>query len=207
MFSNHPDLQVVGEAGSVEEAISKTLQLKPDLILMDMGLPDGTGVDALDLILPNCPEVKIVMLTVYDTDDMLFTALRHGAKGFLLKNTPLSNLLASIRALERGEPAISRAMTGRILDEFSRKGSSKDNTEPRLNILTYREREVLELLGEGFSNNEIAERLFITENTVKIHVHKILHKLKLMNRREAGEFARRSGITKLSPPTSQLNWH
>lgn len=198
MFSNQPDLVIVGEAGSVEEAVSKALTLKPDLILMDVGLPDGTGLDALDLILPKLPEVKIVMLTIYETDEMLFTAIRRGAKGFLLKNTPLSKLLASIRALERGEPAITRSMTGRIMEEFSRQGSLKNESDPRLATLTLREREVLELLGIGASNDEISKRLFISENTVKRHVHKILQKLKLMNRREAGEFSGQAGIAKAS---------
>ena len=201
MLSNQPDFVVVGEAGCVEEAVSKALNLKPDLILMDIGLPDGTGLDALDFILPHLPEVKIVMLTIYETDEMLFTAVRRGAKGFLLKNTSLSKLLASIRALERGEPAITRAMTGRILDEFSRQGLPNDELDHRLTALTFREREVLGLLGVGATNREIADRLFITENTVKRHVHKILYKLKLMNRREASEFASRVGVTKVSNPS------
>jgi DNA-binding NarL/FixJ family response regulator len=199
MLTGQPDFSVVGEAGSVEDAITKARDLKPDLILLDIGLPDGSGLDAARAIFAERPEVKIVMLTVYETDDLLLGAVRSGAKGYLYKNTPISKLLAALRALERGEPAISRTMAGRILEEFTRLGSVKEPVENNnISGLTLRELEVLKLLGTGASNREIAESLFISINTVKIHVHNLLEKLSLRNRREATWFARRHGLE--APP-------
>jgi DNA-binding NarL/FixJ family response regulator len=147
-------------------------------------------MDALRVISSQLPETKTIILTTYDTDDLLFTAIRHGAKGYLLKNTPIAKLTAAIRALERGEAAISRGMAGRLVEEFSRTMAGLEPTQNGTSSLTQREREIFALLGTGAANREIASRLSIAENTVKIHVHNILEKLNLNSRTEAGRLAR-----------------
>lgn len=188
LLNSQPDLQVIGEAGSVLEAIVMTRELHPDLVLMDFGLPDGTGLDATQTILADHPEVKIVFLTVHEEDDRLFAAIRCGAKGYLLKNVPVARLLAFLRGLEYGEVAILPAMATRIFEEFSRLTGPVRSRLAESIDLTSRELEVLHELSTGASNREIASRLVIAENTVKNHVHNILAKLKLQNRREAVNF-------------------
>jgi DNA-binding NarL/FixJ family response regulator len=196
LLDSQPDFEIVGEASTAEEAVCKAAQLKPQLVLLDVGLPDGSGLDALKGIMAECPETMVVMLTIHETDEVLFTAIRNGAKGFLLKNTPTPKLFASLRGLLRGEAALSRSMATRIVTEFSRLGRVQPNGDfgKEVETLTTREMEVLRMLAADASNREIANRLVISENTVKIHVHKILNKLQLPNRREAGRFARRVGL-------------
>ena len=201
LISKQDGLSVVGEAGSVCEAIEKTLELNPDLVLMDIGLPDGSGVDAATTILAHKPRTLIVMLTGYEADELLFASIRNGAVGYLLKNSPASELIQSLKAIGRGEAALSRTMTLKVLEEFHRVGRLYEPVQTDLSILTERELQVLKLLGTGATNREIAARLMIAENTAKIYVHNILKKLKLRNRREAGEFARRHRV---NPPIINL---
>ncbi len=190
LLSNQPDFTVVGEAGSGREAISKAFELGPDLVLMDISLPDINGMEAAKTILSRQPNTKIVMLTIHETDDLLLNAIAHGAKGYLLKNTSLNKILASLRALERGEAALSRTMISRVLDEFTRMASRRVPEPDGLENLTDRELEIIQLLAEKATNRQIAERLSITETTVKVHVHNIFDKLEIKNRREAARFYR-----------------
>jgi DNA-binding NarL/FixJ family response regulator len=194
LLKTQPDITVAGEAGSVSESIGMARELEPDLILMDFGLPDGTGLEATQAILAEQPEAKIVFLTVHEKDDRLFAAIRSGAKGYLLKNVPVSKLLDYLRGVERGEAAVSPTMTSHILDEFARLGPGPDPGPAELDELTPREVEVLQQVVQGATNREIADRLCISENTVKNHVGNILAKLNLRNRREAAGFARRYGL-------------
>lgn len=195
MFKAEPDFEIVGQAGSVREAIDLARMYKPDLILMDFSLPDGSGADASSVILAEQPGCKIIFLTVYETDEKLFDAIRAGAKGYLLKNTPLNKVLASIRGLEMGEAAISSTMTMRLMQEFSRIESPA--TKPDLlDNLSPRELEVLREMATGASNAEIADCLFLSLNTVKHHVGNILTKLQATNRHSAIKVARREGIIK-----------
>jgi two-component system NarL family response regulator len=190
------DFQVVGEAGTVKEAIALAKTTRPDTILMDYSLPDGTGLDATQAILSVLPDVNIVFLTMHEENENLFAAIRAGAKGYLPKNVPVSRLLAYLRGVELGEAALTPLMASRILNEFSRMqhhphspaGNHTDHAD--LEGLTTREVEVLRELATGATNREIADRLVITENTVKNHVRNILAKLHLKNRREAALFAR-----------------
>lgn len=205
LLNSQPDFQVIGEAGAVQEAISMVRSLKPDLVLMDFGLPDGTGLDATKIILANYPEVKIVFLTVHEEDDRLFAAIRCGAKGYLLKNVPVVKLLAFLRRIEHGEVAISSAMASRILAEFARTEPTRGRERMETGELTIRELEVLRELALGASNREIAERLVIAENTVKNHVRNILAKLNLRNRREATRYARNQGLVQPSIERPALN--
>jgi two-component system nitrate/nitrite response regulator NarL len=194
LLGNQPDLNVVGEAGLVAEAITKTCDLEPDLVLIDLHLPDGDGLEAIKIILSKRPETKVVVLTIYESEDLFISAIRNGAVGYLSKKIPLAKLLLSLRAINRGEAALSRTMASRLVVEFQRLGKTSQSDEPDLDILTPREMEVLELLGSSASNHEIADRLVIAENTVKVHVHNILEKLNFQNRYQAGRFARRLGI-------------
>jgi NarL family two-component system response regulator LiaR len=191
LLNAQPGFSVVGQAGSVAEAIALARELEPDLILMDFGLPDGTGLDATQAILADLPKTHIVFLTVHEEDERLFAAIRSGAKGYLLKNIPASKLLSYLRAVEHGEAALSGGMTSRILSEFTRLSTEHAIDRVEMSELTWRELEVLRQVATGASNQEIAKRLVISENTVKNHVSNILEKLNLRNRREAADFARR----------------
>jgi len=195
LIAKQPDLKVVGEAGSVAEAVELSRALKPDMILMDFNLPDGNGLDATQIILADQPNMKIVFLTIYEDDDRLFSAIRSGAQGYLLKNIPVVKLLAALRGLiEKGEAAITRQMTTRLMEEFTHTRKSESEGSNALSELTNREREILRYLASGATNQEIALKLVISENTVKNHVHNILEKLNLRSRREVLDFARRNGL-------------
>jgi len=196
LFSPQPDFEVVGEAGTLGEAVIKACELKPDLVLMDIGLPDGSGVEATKEILAQRPETDIVMLTLHDSDELLLAAIRSGAKGYLLKTTPAAQVITSLRALERGEAPLSPQMIGHILAELASEKPPSYENNPVVQKLTTRELEVLREVANGATNREIAHRLFISVNTVKNHVHEILNKLEVKNRREATFFAIRHGLNK-----------
>ena len=188
-----PDFEVIGEVSTAQEAIEVSQRCKPDVIVMDFPFPDGSVVDAARSILKDSPQVKILFLTVHDTDECLFAAVQCGAKGFLLKTTPTAKLLRALRAVYNGEAALPRKMVSRILDEFSQLRESKPDGD-LIAELTFREIEILRHLATGATNREIADRLVITENTVKNHVHNILEKLELRNRREVARFAQQHGL-------------
>jgi DNA-binding NarL/FixJ family response regulator len=202
LFRSQPDFNVMGEAGSVREAITLALHLRPDVILMDFSMPDGTGLDATREILVEHPGAKIVFLTMHEDDERLFAAIRVGAKGYLVKNIPVTQLLESLRGLQVGEAPISRTMTTRILEAFSQTDSQKVDDGSALEQLTERETEVLLELGRGGTNREIANRLFISDNTVKNHIHNILEKLGFSNRREVIRYAQQRGLIGSSSPGS-----
>ena len=189
LLRSTPDFDMVGCAGSVFEGSEMAVLHKPDIILMDFSLPDGTGLDATRAILPRLPDCKIVFLTVYETDENLFAALRRGAKGYMLKNVSSTDLLSSLRALERGEMAVSRKMMTTVMDEFSHTRSLDSGNEKLLTKLSPREMEILQEIEAGATNLEIAEHLFLSVNTVKHHIRNILSKLDLKNRRQAGSLA------------------
>jgi DNA-binding NarL/FixJ family response regulator len=191
LINSQPDMAVIGGAASVRDAVEKARLLKPDLVLMDFALPDGTGLDAAREILAEQPSVMIVFLTVHEEDDRLFEAIRFGAQGYLIKNIPASQLLAYLRGLERGEPAISPRLTAHILHEFSHTSSRKEPPPEGVAQLTARQREVLRELRQGASNRQIAIRLVLSEQTVKNHISRILDQLNLNSRHEAAEIARR----------------
>ncbi len=195
VLNAQPDFTVIGQAGTAKEAVEMALALAPDLILMDIGLPDENGVVATQKILAENPAAAIVMLTIHDTDELLFGAVRSGAKGYLLKTISSSELVASLRAIQRNEAAISRAMTSRILDEFTRLSTPHSPSQALFSRLTLREFEVLKVLSEGATNQAIANYFGISEATVKNQIHSILTKLKLKNRRDVIWFAREHGVS------------
>jgi DNA-binding NarL/FixJ family response regulator len=178
------DMTVVGGATSVQEAIAKARQFKPDVILMDFTLPDGTGVNATEAILAELPATKIIFLTIHEDDQKIFEAIRHGAVGYLPKNVTSSRLLGYLRGLERGEVAIQPEFTARILKEFAHTPVREDKSNEDTSRLTPRQREILRELKTGATNRQIAARLVISEQTVKNHVSRVLKKLNIRSRHE-----------------------
>lgn len=194
LFNSRPDFEVVGSAESVHEAIELAREVRPEIVLTDFYLPDGTGLDATKAILAEHPDCKIVFLTISAADEDLFAAIRLGAKGYLLKNIAGADLVSGLRALDNEEMAVSRKMMGRIVHEFSQTNNQTISREKILAKLSPRELDVLRELQTGASNNEIAQRLFLSENTVKHHIRNILDKMEVENRREAVLVANRAGL-------------
>ena len=193
IIRREPDIEIIGMAGTVREAIELARTSRPEIALMDFNLPDGSGADATRRILEEFPACKIVFLTMSEQDDDLFSAIRSGAKGYLLKNMQPADLVNAIRSVHEGESALSQGMTLRLMDELSR---SERPAHPSENTLTLRELDVLRAIASGLSNQEIGNQLYISENTVKFHVHSLLAKLNLTDRKEAANFAREHGLVK-----------
>jgi len=192
IFQSVDDFMVLGGAGSVREGIEKAQLLHPDIILMDFSLPDGTGLDATEAVLSEMPECKIVFLTVHVSDNKLFRAIQVGAKGYIPKNIDKEGLISSLRGLERNELAISRRMASHIIGEFSVSNPQVLKKREYFYRLSDREKMVLNELQLGYSNHEISEHLYISENTVKKHIQHIFSKLEIENRSEATLIARRA---------------
>jgi len=187
--------EVAGEAKNGREAVSLTRELKPDLVLMDLQMPEVDGLAATRLIAAEMPEVKVVILTASDEEAKLFDAIKSGAQGYLLKNLEADAFFEMLDRAQRGEPALTPVLARKLLQEFAKPSEPNPEEEP----LTVREREVLELMVEGVtSNRKLAKRLGLSENTVKFHVRNILDKLRLHNRAEVVGYALRHGI--VDPP-------
>jgi DNA-binding NarL/FixJ family response regulator len=197
LLRGHAEFDVVGEASSADEAVEKVSIFQPEVVLMGSNLLDDAEIESIQLILSRQPATNIVILSGQENVDSFFAAIGFGAKGFLPKSISQSMLIASLQAIQRGEAAMPRAMIAKLLEEFSRmaRATSRRPGEQTI-ILTYREMEVLRLLASEARNAEIAQRLSISENTVRVHVHNILEKLQLRNRREAAFYARRMGWDK-----------
>ena len=204
LFGSKPDFNVVGEVGTVHEAVIKARETRPDVVLMDFILPDGDGVEATKIITAELPETKVVMLTVSDADERILAAVRSGAKGYLLKDLPFSKLVASVRGLMNDEAALSRKLTYRLLTEFA-KMRSHDDSAAKLEDLSMREIEILRELASEASNQEIAERLSLSIPTIKHYIHTTLKKLKMKNRKEAARFARHQGLGRMEQERDRPN--
>jgi DNA-binding NarL/FixJ family response regulator/class 3 adenylate cyclase len=189
------DVEVGGEAASGREAIAEVQRLRPDIVLMDVRMPELDGIEATRQLLAEGVTSKVVMLTTFDMDEYVYEALRAGASGFLLKDTPPEQLVVGIRAVASGEALLAPSITRRVIEEFvQRPPESARTPPPELEELTEREHEVLEQVARGLSNAEIAEELFVSETTVKTHVGRILMKLGLRDRVQAVVFAYESGV-------------
>lgn len=195
IIRHEPDIEIAGMAGSVREAVDLATKLKPDIVLMDFSMPDGTGADATRQILNVHSDCGIVILTMSEEDENLFDAIRSGAKGYLLKDMHPTKLVNAIRGVHKGESALSRSMTLRLMKELSQTRRSESASMPAT-TLTRRELDVLRAVAEGKSNQDIGKELFLSENTVKYHVHSILDKLQLKSRRDAAAYARERGLIK-----------
>jgi Response regulator containing a CheY-like receiver domain and an HTH DNA-binding domain len=196
LIAEQPGLEIVGEAGNGLEAIEMAHALHPDLVIMDVEMPVMNGVEATRRIRDELPGVKVVILTVSETDDHLFDAIRWGAHGYLLKNLRPEQLYDLIRAVMRNETVLSPAIAGRLLREFRERPDRPTVTTVETSgpLLTQREVQVLQLVAEGLSNKEIGGQLSITEGTVKNHVHNALEKLQLENRIQAAAYVIRHGL-------------
>lgn len=189
LLSGREDIEVVGEANNGAEAVERARELMPDVILMDIKMPRLDGIAATKQLKTEMPYVRIMMLTVSETDEDLFEAIKAGASGYLLKNVDPDYLIASVQQVQRGEVPIAPTMAAKILRELTAPA------ETTVQALTGRERQVLELLAGGLANKEIAFQLKISENTVKNHLRNILEKLHLQNRVQAALYAVRMGLT------------
>ena len=193
LIDSQPDFDVIAEAEDGYQAVKYAQKYKPDLILMDVHMPDCDGHEATRLIIKDWPQARIVMLTVSDDDKDLFVAIRNGALGYLVKKIEPEDLFARLRGVTQGEAPISRVMAGRILREFARLGTESPPPDSTRS-LTPRERQVLQLVTKGMTNKEIGAQLHIAENTVKNHLRNILEKLHLHNRAQAAAYAVREGL-------------
>ncbi|HEX9539553.1 MAG TPA: response regulator transcription factor [Streptosporangiaceae bacterium] len=193
IFEAQSDLEVVGEAGDGTEALRLTGQTRPDVVLMDVRMPRTDGIEATEQITAKYPDARVLVLTTFDLDEYAFAALRAGASGFLLKNVEPAELLAAIRTVAKGDAVVAPRVTRRLLERFADQlpagPEDPGEQDPRLSLLTEREREVLIEVAQGLSNAEIAQRLFLSESTVKTHVGRILPKLGLRDRVQAVVFA------------------
>ena len=191
------DIDVVGEAGDGVEAIAEARRLQPDVVLMDVRMPELDGIEATRRLLGNGGtdgDTKVVMLTTFDMDEYVYDALRAGASGFLLKDVPPEELVDGIRAVANGDALLAPSITRRLIEEFVRSGPGRSEPPAGLSELTARELEVLQLMARGLSNAEIASALFVSETTVKTHVAHVLMKLGLRDRVQAVVLAYESGL-------------
>lgn len=190
-------MQVIGTACDGLEAVSKAHELQPDVVLMDIQLPRCDGLEATRLLKAQLPELKIVMLTMSASDEHLFEAVKSGASGYLLKSLEPEHFFAHLEGLERGEAAMPQNLAAKVLDEFANQSSPKSaelEAESESSDLTARQLEVLQFAACGLTNKEIAEKLIITERTVKYHMREILQKLHLRNRAQVIAYAVRKGL-------------
>ena len=188
------DIDVVGTASDGVRALSVVRNQKPDVLLTDIGMPQMTGIELTDILRREMPQIAVVILTIYNDDERVFAAIKAGAKGYVLKDSPPEETLHSVRAAARGEVFLHPSLVGRVLSEFGRLSTQKAADNAVFADLTDREREVLTEIGKGKRNKEIAEALFISEKTVKNHISSIFSKLEVNSRAEAALLAARQGL-------------
>jgi DNA-binding NarL/FixJ family response regulator len=202
VLENDDDVEVVGEASNGREAIHGTTRLDPDVVLMDIRMPELDGIAATKAITES-GRAKILILTTYDLDEYVYDALQAGASGFLLKDTPPEQLVAGIRAVAAGEALLAPTVTKRLIEEFARVRPAPRQRPDGLDELTPREHDVLLHVARGLSNAEIAERLFLSDKTVKTHVAHLLSKLGLRDRVQAVVLAYESGLVTPGRPNGE----
>ena len=193
MLSKEKEIQVVGEAENGTEAIRKARELEPDIILMDLRMPEVDGVEAMRQIRVKNPDMKFIVLTTYDNDEYIFKGIEAGARAYLLKDAPREELFKAIRAVYKGESLIQPAVAGKVLDRFAELSREAQS----LDALSDRELEVLKLMAKGAANKAIANNLSITESTVKTHIQTIFQKLEVGDRTEAVTQAIKKGLIRL----------
>ncbi|MES5819526.1 response regulator transcription factor [Streptomyces sp. RG80] len=199
LLNTQPDIDVVGQAVDGLDAVAQVAELAPDVVLMDIRMPELGGIEATRRITEATPEIRVLVLTTFDLDEYVYEALRAGASGFLLKDASADQLAEAVRVVAAGDALLAPGITRRLITEFSRLGDRpRGRLKERVGDLTERETEVLALIAAGLSNAEIAERLVVAEQTVKTHVGRILVKLGLRDRTQAAVFAYESGLVRPS---------
>jgi len=189
LLSYDDAIDVVGQASTGREAVEQARRLAPDIILMDVRMPDMDGITATRELSQALPDVKVLVLTTFEQDDYIFGALRAGASGFLLKRTRPEELIAAVHTIAAGDSLLSPSVTRRVITRMAQQPTPAYTSDPRLEQLTAREREVLELIARGMSNREIAAALVVEESTIRTHVKRILMKLGLRDRIQAVIYA------------------
>lgn len=198
LLSRDPEIEIVDAVSLARDAVEKTESLKPDILLLEVNLPDGSGLDVLQTVYQRNPSVNVVFLSMNMTNELLLSGVEKGAKGYLLKDMPIDQLIKSLKAVMRDESAFNRKTIRQLIDSLAEKSKKNQDTFD-IGQLTDREQEVLGLIRLGCSNYEIASALKISENTAKAHVRKILDKLHLKNRREARNLAVRHDFSARPP--------
>ena len=196
LLAAQPDISVVGDAPDGKVAVAEVKRLRPDVVLMDVRMPEMNGLDAArEILSANLqPPVRVLMLTTFDIDDYVYEALSIGASGFMLKDAPAEELVRAVRVVADGQALLAPTVTRRLIADVTKRRATTRVKPTALGSLTPREREVLELIAKGLSNTEIATTLFVAEQTVKTHVGKVLAKLDLRDRAQAVVLAYESGL-------------
>jgi DNA-binding NarL/FixJ family response regulator len=196
LLGGDPAIQIAGQAATGREAVEQARRLAPDVVLMDVRMPDLDGIAATRELSRTAPAVRVLVLTTFEQDDYIFGALRAGASGFLLKRTRPEELIAAVHTVAAGDALLSPSVTRRVVDRMAQQPTPELSGHARLAELTPRERQVLELIARGMSNREIAAALVVEESTVRTHVKRILMKLDLRDRVQAVIFAYENGLNR-----------
>jgi RNA polymerase sigma factor (sigma-70 family) len=199
LLSGEPGIEIVGEAATGREAVERARRLAPDVVLMDVRMPDLDGIGATGELARAAPRARVVILTTFEQDDYVFGALRAGASGFLLKRTRPEELITAVHTIAAGESLLSPSVTRRVIDRMAQQPIPELAAQAKLGELTPREREVLELVARGLSNREIAKELVVEESTIRTHVKRILMKLDLRDRVQIVIFAYETGVNRPAP--------
>ena len=199
LLSTEPDIDVVGEAANAADAASHVADLKPDVVLMDIGMPGLSAFDGVRQMKKLRPEIRVLFLTMYDDEDYLMECMEVGGSGYVLKDSPAPQLIAALREVYRGGSYLSPRMLSRLVDDFRSRVKTSQQL-PRFATLTAREREVVGLTASGLDRKKIAEKLFVSEATVRNHLSSIFGKLDVPNRFELVFYAQRHSLDKLSGP-------
>jgi DNA-binding NarL/FixJ family response regulator len=196
LLTADPDIEIVGQASTGRHAVEQARRLAPDVVLMDVRMPDLDGIAATRELSRAAPDARVVILTTFELNDYIFGALRAGASGFLLKRTRPEELIAAVHTIAAGDALLSPSVTRRVIDRMAQQPTPEVADTARLDDLTPREREVLELIARGLSNREIAAALFVEESTIRTHVKRVLMKLSLRDRIQAVIFAYETGVNR-----------
>lgn len=200
MVEAEPDIRVVGDARNGVEAIAETKRLDPDVVVVDVRMPELDGIEATRRIVANGSRARVLVLTTFDLDEYVYAAMKAGASGFLLKDARREQLVTAIRTVAEGESLLAPSITRRLIEDFCQRPAPGSTAPPELESLSERELDVLRLIARGLANAEIATKLFISEATVKSHVARILAKLNLRDRVQSVVFAYESGLVRPGSP-------
>jgi DNA-binding NarL/FixJ family response regulator len=203
LLSGEPEIEIVGEASTGREAVERARRRGPDVVLMDVRMPDLDGIGATRELMRAAPGARVLILTTFEQDDYIFGALRAGASGFLLKRSRPEELIAAVHTIASGDSLLSPSITRRVIDRMAQQPTPELADQAKLHELTPREREVLELVARGLPNREIARQLVVEESTVRTHVRRILMKLELRDRVQIVIFAYETGVNRPAATANQ----